>query len=63
MNSLLVNATVEYVVREVLNPDYQGTPGRTEVIPIRKMNNTELPDLSRDKLFEPGGNEGRPGVL
>ena len=52
MNSLLVNATVEYVVRE--SPKtliIQGTPGRTEVIPIRKMNNTELLDLSRDKLF------------
>ncbi len=52
VNSLLVNATVEYIVGE--SPKtliIQGTPGRTEVIPIRKMNNTELLDLSRDKLF------------
>ncbi len=52
VNSLLVNATVEYVVEE--RPKtliIRGTPGRTEMIPIRKMNDTELLELSRDKLF------------
>ncbi len=52
VNSLLVNATVEYVVRE--KPKtliIRGTPGPTEVIPIRKMNDTGLLSLSQDKLF------------
>ncbi|MDF9406947.1 phosphoribosylformylglycinamidine synthase subunit PurS [Pelotomaculum isophthalicicum JI] len=51
-SSLLVNATVEYVVRE--KPKtliIQGKPGRTEVIPVRQMSDTELIELSRDKLF------------
>lgn len=52
VNSLLVNATVEYVVKK--SPQtlvIHGTPGTTEIIPIRRMNDRELVELSRDKLF------------
>jgi len=52
VNSLLVNATVEYVVKE--KPQtllIHGTPGPTEIIPVRKMSDEELLELSRDKLF------------
>jgi len=52
VNSLLVNATVEYVVRK--SPEtlvINGTPGLTEIIPVRQMNDHELDELSRDKLF------------
>lgn len=52
VNSLLVNATVEYVVKE--RPKtlvIHGTPGPTEIIPIRQMSDHELIELSRDKLF------------
>lgn len=52
LNSLLVNATIEYVVRE--KPQtlvIKGAPGPTEVIPIRRMNDEELLILSQDKLF------------
>lgn len=52
VNSLLVNATVEYVVK---NPPttliIHGTPGPTKIIPIREMSDEELIELSRDKLF------------
>lgn len=52
VDSLLVNATVEYVVKE--SPKtlvIHGNPGRTQIIPIRSMNSEQLVDLSRDKLF------------
>jgi phosphoribosylformylglycinamidine synthase II len=52
LNNLLVNATIEYVVRE--KPQtlvIKGIPGPTEVIPIRRMNDEELLALSQDKLF------------
>jgi phosphoribosylformylglycinamidine synthase subunit PurSL len=52
VNSLLVNDTVEYVVKE--SPKtlvIHGDPGRTEIVPIRFMNDKQLVDLSRDKLF------------
>ena len=50
--TLLVNATVEYVVRE--KPAtllIQGRPGPTDTIPVREMNADELMTLSQDKLF------------
>ncbi|MCL2766592.1 MAG: AIR synthase-related protein [Peptococcaceae bacterium] len=50
--NLLVNATVEYVVRE--QPAtllIQGKTGPTEIIPVRDMNDTELMELSQDTLF------------
>ncbi|MCL6610653.1 MAG: phosphoribosylformylglycinamidine synthase subunit PurL [Peptococcaceae bacterium] len=52
LKKLLVNETVEMVVKE--RPGtlmIEGRPGRTEVIPIRGMSDRELMDLSRDKLF------------
>lgn len=52
VNSLLVNATVEYVVKE--SPKtlvIRGNPGLTEIVPIRIMNDDQLVELSRDKLF------------
>jgi phosphoribosylformylglycinamidine synthase len=52
LSRLLVNETVERVVPE--KPDtlvIHGTPGVTETIPIRSMNDDALMDLSRDKLF------------
>lgn len=52
VKSLLVNATVEYIVNETPKTlVIQGTPGPTEIIPIRNMSDEELMDLSRDKLF------------
>ncbi|OPX88062.1 MAG: Phosphoribosylformylglycinamidine synthase 2 [Pelotomaculum sp. PtaB.Bin104] len=51
-SSLLVNATVEYIVQE--RPKtlvIHGTPGRMEMIPVRQMSDDELLELSRDKLF------------
>ncbi|MDD3654598.1 MAG: phosphoribosylformylglycinamidine synthase subunit PurS, partial [Desulfotomaculaceae bacterium] len=51
-SSLLVNATVEYVVQE--SPKtlvIHGAPGHTEIIPVRQMSDDELVELSRDKLF------------
>lgn len=52
VNSLLVNATVEYVVKK--SPEtliIHGATGRTEMIPVREMSDDELVELSRDKLF------------
>lgn len=52
LSRLLVNETVERVVTE--KPAtllISGTPGSTEIIPIRSMNDDALMDLSRDKLF------------
>lgn len=49
---LLVNAIVEYVVKE--KPQtllIQGRPGRVETLPIRQMDNAALLALSQDKLF------------
>lgn len=49
---LLVNAIVEYVVREKPKTLIrQGQPGATQVIPIRQMSDAELLGLSQDKLF------------
>ena len=50
--NLLVNATVERVVKE--KPQtliIRGAPGLTAVIPIRQMDDQALMELSRDKLF------------
>lgn len=52
IDSLLVNATVEYVVKD--SPKtliIQGTPGETRIIPIRQMSGHQLMELSQDKLF------------
>jgi phosphoribosylformylglycinamidine synthase len=52
VNRLLVNDTVEYVVKR--SPEtlvIHGTPGLTGIIPVRQMNDHELDALSRDKLF------------
>ena len=52
VNCLLVNATVEYVVKEPPKTlVIHGTPGPTEIIPLRKMSDRELLELSHDKLF------------
>ncbi|NLJ76487.1 MAG: phosphoribosylformylglycinamidine synthase subunit PurL [Peptococcaceae bacterium] len=52
VSGLLVNATVQYVVKE--SPKtliIQGNSGHTETIPIGNMNDQQLIDLSKDKLF------------
>ncbi len=52
LKKLLVNDTVERVVKE--SPGtliLEGEPGRTKIIPIRKMTGNELMELSKDKLF------------
>lgn len=52
VNSLLVNPTVEYVVKE--RPAtllIRGTAGRTKTVPIREMSDAELLELSADRLF------------
>lgn len=52
LKKLLVNETVEKVVQE--KPTtliLEGRPGRTEIIPLRLMNDEQLMALSRDKLF------------
>lgn len=49
---LLVNTTIEYIVKE--SPKtliIHGAPGPTETVPVRKMSDDELLELSRDKLF------------
>ncbi|RJQ28049.1 MAG: phosphoribosylformylglycinamidine synthase subunit PurL [Peptococcaceae bacterium] len=49
---LLVNATVERLITE--KPEtllIHGAPGRTAVIPLRNMDDTQLMALSRDRLF------------
>ena len=51
VNNLLVNATVEYVVKKVLRHLSYGQPRRTEIVPIRGMNDQQLIELSWDKLF------------
>jgi len=52
LKKLLVNETVERVVdRKPQTLIIQGTPGSTGIIPIRGMNDRELLELSRDKLF------------
>jgi len=52
LKKLLVNETVEMVVKE--SPQsliLEGGPGPTVVIPIREMTEDQLMELSRDKLF------------
>ena len=52
VNSLLVNATIEYVVKEPPKTlVIKGLPGHTRTIPIRNMNDDELMALSQDNLF------------
>jgi phosphoribosylformylglycinamidine synthase II len=52
VNSLLVNATIEYVVKEPPKTlVIKGLPGHTRIIPIRNMNDDELMALSQDNLF------------
>lgn len=48
----LLNEMVEYFVKE--QPEtliLKGTPGKTKTIPIRKMTDKKLLELSKDKLF------------
>lgn len=50
--SLLVNQTVETVVEKPPKTLLiSGRPGKVEIIPIRKMDDEKLSELSRDKLF------------
>ena len=50
--NLLVNATVERVVKEKPRTlIIHGAPGMTAVIPLRQMDDKALMELSRDKLF------------
>ncbi|MFZ5647300.1 MAG: phosphoribosylformylglycinamidine synthase subunit PurL [Bacillota bacterium] len=52
LKKLLVNETVEMVVEK--RPStlvIEGRPGPTRIIPIRGMSESELMDLSKDKLF------------
>lgn len=52
INRLLVNPTVEQVVKEKpATLIIKGQPGRTQTIPIREMDDGQLLELSRDKLF------------
>jgi len=52
VNRLLVNATIEYVVKEPPKTlVIKGLPGHTRIIPIRNMNDDELMALSQDNLF------------
>jgi len=52
LDRLLVNDTVERVVREEpVTLSITGRSGETEIIPIRRMNDAELINLSRDRLF------------
>ena len=49
---LLVNDTVEQVIKE--KPQtlvISGSPGKTEIIPLRRMNDAEMLELSKDRLF------------
>lgn len=49
---LLVNDTVERVVKE--RPKtliIGGSPGKTEIIPLRRMTEDEMEELSKDRLF------------
>lgn len=49
---LLVNDTIEHIVK--IKPKtliIKGETGRTDLLPIRKMNDKELMELSKDKLF------------
>ncbi|MBI4009496.1 phosphoribosylformylglycinamidine synthase, partial [Candidatus Roizmanbacteria bacterium] len=48
----LFNPTVEYLVK--IQPKtliIKGVSGKTTTVPIRKMDNTELAEVSKDKLF------------
>ncbi|MBE0466170.1 MAG: phosphoribosylformylglycinamidine synthase [Candidatus Desulforudis sp.] len=49
---LLVNATIQHVVTERPRTlGLRGTAKPTRVVPLREMNDSQLMDLSRDKLF------------
>ena len=52
INRLLVNTTVEQVMtRKPATLVIHGEAGKTSIIPLREMNDRQLEDLSRDKLF------------
>src|SRR3989338_5942931 len=52
IKSLLVNETVEHVVdKPPKTLLISGKAGRVQTIPIRKLNDNQLMELSRDKLF------------
>lgn len=52
VGQLLVNDTVEHVVRETpASLTFEGTPGAVAVVPIREASEAELMALSQDKLF------------
>lgn len=49
---LLLNATIEHIVTsEPTTLKIEGTPGKTQIIEIRKMNDDRLMTLSADRLF------------
>lgn len=49
---LLVNDTVERVVKEKPHTlIIGGSPGKTEIIPLRSMNEEQMEELSKDRLF------------
>lgn len=48
----LLNETIEHIVtKEPETLIIAGKPGKTNIIPIRKLKNDELMELSKDKLF------------
>lgn len=52
INRLLVNPTVEQVVKQKpATLIIHGAPGKKQIIPIRGMNTQQLEDLSKDRLF------------
>lgn len=52
INKLLVNKTVEHIVKTPPKTlVIGGKPQRTKIIPIRKLNDLKLMELSKDKLF------------
>ena len=58
---LLVNKTVEHIVTEKLTSlTFEGKVGAVNIVPIREASETELMELSNDKLFL---NEEEMGVI
>ncbi|WP_027719433.1 phosphoribosylformylglycinamidine synthase subunit PurL [Desulfovirgula thermocuniculi] len=52
LKRLLVNETIEQVITEKPSTlRISGQPGKTEVIPLREMDDDQLMELSKDRLF------------
>jgi phosphoribosylformylglycinamidine synthase len=52
INKLLVNETIEHIVKSPPKTlVISGKPQKTKTIPIRKLNDSQLIELSKDKLF------------